>query len=114
MKNVSIRAIFIAIGMVTLCVAGAMAAIGIADVVRLGNRLTELNVSAAAVRLHLEGDMMHDAIRADVLAAMALPQDASEAHRAEVRAALDEHVGRFREVLSASTNSNCPTTCTSI
>jgi methyl-accepting chemotaxis protein len=101
MKHVSIRAVFILIGMVTLCVAGAMAAIGIANVIRLGDRLVELNVSAEAVRFHLEADMMHDALRGDVLAAMVLPEGAGEAERAEVRDAVAEHSGRFREVSAA-------------
>ncbi len=100
MKNVSIRALFTAIGMVTLLVAIAMAAIGIVNVVRLGDRLGELNVSATAVRLHLEGDMMHDALRGDVLAALVLPFSATEAERGEVRDSLREHVDRFREVLT--------------
>ena len=51
----------------------------------------------SGLRNHLEGDMMHDALRADVLAA--LLAETPEDHRA-VAADLGEHAKWFRDVLS--------------
>jgi len=59
-----------------------------------------------ALRNHVDGDMMHDAIRADVLSAIlaARSQDAAAGRKAQ--AELKQHADRFRENLEA--NSKLP------
>ncbi|MEK1941976.1 MAG: methyl-accepting chemotaxis protein, partial [Pseudomonas sp.] len=57
-------------------------------------------VSLNALRNHMEADMMHDALRADVLAAMLVGLGKSSTTAAEARSSLEEHAGHFREVLA--------------
>lgn len=55
-----------AIGIVAVVLLGG---VGFWGQLRLGKALTENELSVNALRNHMEGDMMHDALRADVLAA---------------------------------------------
>ena len=66
---------------------------------RMAEAVDDDNVSMAALRNHLEADMMHDALRADVLSAMLVGLNKSTSSKAEVRSSVEEHTGRFREVL---------------
>ncbi|MCO8161829.1 methyl-accepting chemotaxis protein [Pseudomonas sp. 21LCFQ010] len=60
--------------------------------------LTRNDDSLTAIRNHMEGDMMHDALRADVLAALLVDrQDKAEVE--QVLADLDEHAKWFRTVV---------------
>ncbi|MFA0928399.1 methyl-accepting chemotaxis protein [Pseudomonas syringae pv. tagetis] len=70
----------------------------------VGNTRTEAamidsEVSMAALRNHLEADMMHDALRADVLSAMLVGLGKSDSTRDEVQKSIDEHAAHFRAVL---------------
>lgn len=51
--------------------------------------------AASAVRSGMDGDMMHDALRADVLNASVSGPEAGEATRSQILADLDEHEQRF-------------------
>ena len=66
----------------------------VADAVRANQ------VSLNALRNHMEADMMHDALRADVLAAMLVGLGKSATTAQEARASLEEHAGHFRDVLA--------------
>jgi len=59
-----------------------------------GEELRQLNM---ALRNHLEGDMMHDALRADVLNALLTAAHKDAAGEKEVRADLADHAKNFRE-----------------
>ncbi|BAI71352.1 methyl-accepting chemotaxis protein [Azospirillum sp. B510] len=58
--------------------------------------------TAEALANHQTGDMMHDALRADVLAALLVGPDGTEAEREEVRKDIKEHAETFREALNAN------------
>ncbi|QVM94006.1 methyl-accepting chemotaxis protein [Pseudomonas entomophila] len=63
--------------------------------------LTRNEDSMSALRNHMEGDMMHDALRADVLAALLVkPGDVDTAN--QVLADLDEHAKWFRSVIQSN------------
>ncbi|PVZ55249.1 methyl-accepting chemotaxis protein [Pseudomonas sp. B1(2018)] len=66
---------------------------------RMAEAVDDNNVSMAALRNHLEADMMHDALRADVLSAMLVGLNKSTSSKAEVRSSIEEHAQRFRDVL---------------
>lgn len=69
---------------------------------RLANTLSEAQVSSNSLRNHLEGDMMHDALRADVLSALYLSSSVDGnlvGNREEIESDLKDHVARFRETL---------------
>ncbi|WP_376958458.1 methyl-accepting chemotaxis protein [Azospirillum sp. A26] len=59
-------------------------------------------ITGEALSNHQAGDMMHDALRADVLAALLTGPDGAEAERDEVRKDLKEHADTFRDALSAN------------
>ncbi|MBP2307849.1 HAMP domain-containing protein [Azospirillum melinis] len=59
-------------------------------------------ITGEALSNHQAGDMMHDALRADVLAALLTGPDGAEAERDEVRKDLKEHADTFREALNAN------------
>lgn len=67
--------------------------------IRMAEAVDDNNVSMAALRNHLEADMMHDALRADVMSAMLVGLNKSTSSKAEVRSSIAEHTQRFREVL---------------
>jgi methyl-accepting chemotaxis protein len=89
---------------------GALAALGVmVGVVLVGladrslgtveRRLNAQVTTSEALRNHLEGDMMHDALRADVLAALGA-RTADD--KASVRADLADHAKTFRARLAAN------------
>mgnify|MGYP000957133347 CR=1 FL=1 len=66
---------------------------------RQETRLQELITTSAALRNHMTADMMHDALRSDVLAAQ-LAGDAKE--RGEARANLRDHEAEFTRAMDAN------------
>ena len=59
--------------------------------------LQEVVITATALRNHVQADKMHDALRADVLAALEAANESDAAAVEEVQAALQEHVASFKE-----------------
>ncbi|WP_166361489.1 methyl-accepting chemotaxis protein [Pseudomonas akapageensis] len=90
---------------VSVLAAATLGGIGYLGQVRLGTALAETELNASALRNHLEGDMMHDALRADVLTAF-LTGNTDPAGAEQTRRDLREHAERFQRVLN--TNANLP------
>jgi methyl-accepting chemotaxis protein len=83
---------------------GALAVLIISVVSYLGNArmasaMIDNEVSLTALGNHLQADMMHDALRADVLSAMLVGLGKSETTRGEVLDGLKEHAAQFRKAL---------------
>lgn len=68
------------------------------------------SVVTSAQTNHLVGDMMHDALRADVLNALLTGPDGSEAERQAIRADVAEHAALFKEKLAANKKLALPAT----
>ncbi|HYD88802.1 MAG TPA: methyl-accepting chemotaxis protein [Vitreimonas sp.] len=83
-------------GLVALC-GGA----GLWAELRLDSALEDSNRSASLLRSHLTADMMHDAVRSDVLAALMSRNPASGIEFAAVRADFAEHIQEFRAMIQA-------------
>jgi len=66
---------------------------------RMADATHDSEVGMTVLRNHLEADMMHDALRADVLLAMLVGLGKSDSSKAEVHASIAEHAGHFRDVL---------------
>nr|WP_264082389.1 methyl-accepting chemotaxis protein [Pseudomonas ekonensis] len=66
---------------------------------RMSAAFDDSAVSMSALRNHLEADMMHDALRADVFSAMLTGLGKSTSTADEVRQSVNEHAAHFREVL---------------
>jgi len=99
MPKVSIKLRLILLIGTGLLTALIMSLAGYLGNTHMAGAVNDNDVSMAALRNHLEADMMHDALRADVLSAMLVGLGKSTSSKAEVRSSIDEHAARFREVL---------------
>ncbi|MEB0105810.1 methyl-accepting chemotaxis protein [Pseudomonas sp. MH9.3] len=88
--------LLIATGLLTALV---MSLAGYLGNTRMGEAVADNAVSMTVLRNHMEADMMHDALRADVLSAMLVGLGKSTSTKAEVTQSLREHAEHFRQVL---------------
>ena len=100
-----VPAVSIKLRLLLLTGTGLLAALILSLVAFIGNHqvadaVRANQVSLNALRNHMEADMMHDALRADVLAAMLVGLGKSATTAQEARTSLEEHAGHFREVLA--------------
>ncbi|MGO7728157.1 methyl-accepting chemotaxis protein [Rhizobium johnstonii] len=82
--------------------AGGATGVGIWSASTLSENNAEVARSAQILRNHMQADMMHDAMRADVLASMLASNPAAGMDAAAVKADLVEHDASFREMLDAN------------
>ncbi|WP_437883355.1 methyl-accepting chemotaxis protein [Pseudomonas sp. LRF_L74] len=97
----NIRQKMIASGLLSVVAAAALGAVGFWGQTRLAGALAENELSVTALRNHLEGDMMHDALRADVLAAFAA-QPGDKAATDQIRSDLHDHAAWFQRAMDAN------------
>ena len=64
---------------------------------QLGDALTGVNLTLSALRNNMESDMMHDALRADVLSALRAAQNNDDETRKQVVVDIEEHVAAFKK-----------------
>ena len=88
--------LLIATGLLTALI---MSLAGYLGNIRMGTAVQDSEVSMTVLRNHMEADMMHDALRADVYSAMLVGLGKSTSTASEVRDSINEHAGHFREVL---------------
>jgi methyl-accepting chemotaxis protein len=98
----SIRKKFYGFGGLMAAVALIIGAIGYWGIARQGSELDGVTVTALALRNHLESDMMHDALRADVLGALRAARDNNKEDLAAVKADVADHSQNFRERIAAN------------
>ncbi len=77
-------------------IVGYSGALGVGSV---GDAIAIETVTAKALRNHMNGDMMHDALRADVFAALLATTDAE---KETVRANVKDHAAAFESMLAAN------------
>ncbi|EJZ20544.1 methyl-accepting chemotaxis protein [Rhizobium sp. Pop5] len=82
--------------------AGGATGVGIWSASALSANSADVAQSAQILRNHMQADMMHDALRADVLASMLSSNPAAGIEAATVRADLVEHEASFREMIDAN------------
>ena len=85
---------FAAFGIIATLVVGL---VGYKSEQTLGDALTGVNIKMGELRNHMESDMMHDALRADVLSALRAGRAKDDAAQQQISADIKEHVGVFRE-----------------
>ncbi|WP_372001647.1 methyl-accepting chemotaxis protein [Tistrella mobilis] len=98
-RSSSIRTRLTWSSLVSALLIAAAGGAGILGLVRSDDGLSAVTRVTAAVRQQMQGDMMHDALRADVLMALRLAPDAPAADRAAVAADLAEHADIFRTAM---------------
>ncbi|KAA1183561.1 methyl-accepting chemotaxis protein [Rhizobium tropici] len=83
-------------------IAGGATGVGIWSASTLTQNAEKIAGSAQVLRNHMQADMMHDALRADVLAALLASDPASGIGFDTVNSDLSEHVTSFREMIKAN------------
>jgi methyl-accepting chemotaxis protein len=91
-----------AAGVAVLLLCAVSAGEGMREAMKLKGELASTIASADVLHQHMVADMMHDALRADVLSIMAASQPGSGVDMAESRQDLAEHAAKFREVVGAN------------
>jgi methyl-accepting chemotaxis protein len=86
-----------AAGVAVLALAAITAGAGIWAAFSLSANLANATRSASVLRNHLHADMMHDALRADVLSALRAADPSSGVAFVDVKADLAEHAKAFRD-----------------
>jgi methyl-accepting chemotaxis protein len=102
LKSLSIRQKFYGFGGLMAAVALIIGAIGYWGISRQGDELDSVVTTSLALRNHLESDMMHDALRADVLGALRAARDTNKEDLAAVKADLADHSQNFRDRIAAN------------
>ena len=74
---------------------------GLAAVRDMEAALAEVRTSGQALRSHMQGDMMHDALRSDVLAAILAAQSGRLEERDALAADIKSHATIFRDAITA-------------
>jgi len=82
---------------VTLLFCGVVGLIGYLSVLSLDRSMAAISVNGSALRHQMEADMMHDALRADVLSAL---MAASPEEHATAKKDADEHAASFKEAIA--------------
>ena len=82
--------------------AGGATGVGIWSASTLSANSADVAQSAQILRNHMQADMMHDALRADVLASLLASNPAAAIDAAAVKADLAEHEASFREMIDAN------------
>ncbi|EJC82920.1 methyl-accepting chemotaxis protein [Rhizobium leguminosarum bv. trifolii WSM2297] len=82
--------------------AGGATEVGIWSASTLSANSADVAQSAQILRNHMQADMMHDALRSDVLASLLASNPAAGIDAAAVKADLAEHEASFREMIDAN------------
>jgi methyl-accepting chemotaxis protein len=84
--------------------AGGATGVGIWSASLLSENSSEIARSGQILRNHMQADMMHDALRSDVLASLLSSNPAAAIETDAVKADLAEHDASFREMIEANKN----------
>ena len=98
----SIRQKVVFSGIAVLALGAASAGCGLWVAATLTDALQRSSVSSTLLRNHLHADMMHDALRSDVLSVLASADPAMGISLADATKDLAEHEKEFRDALRAS------------
>jgi methyl-accepting chemotaxis protein len=102
LNTLSIRHKFYGFGGLMAAVALTIGAIGYWGISRQSTALKDVATSYLALRNHMEGDMMHDALRGDVLSALRAARNGSKDEFTQIRADVAEHAKIFRDQVAAN------------
>lgn len=99
MKTLTISKKLLLLGALIVVLCAGLSGAGFWGIIRLEDTVASITVNTTAVRNHMQADMMHDALRGDVLEALRLGEKGTAEEKKQVRAELDEHVKKFQEAL---------------
>ncbi|MEW5771476.1 MAG: methyl-accepting chemotaxis protein [Pseudomonadota bacterium] len=101
-KQLSVRGMLIAMtGLVLFAMLG-LSGVGLLNTQQLGDGLVQVADTGQAVRRQMDADMMHDAIRSDVLAAMLAARDGALDKLTGIQGDLTAHAARLKQNIAAN------------
>ena len=100
--NFSIKMKLLSSGLASLLIAVVIGATGFLGVSRVDTAMDEIVVNSSGAANHLTADMMHDALRSDVYAALVAAQSGDLSQKSSIIDDLNEHVGIFEDSLAAN------------
>ena len=100
MKALSIKAKITVVSAIAVCVIAVVAVLNYLTLQTMTGLATDAQTASALLRQHLDGDMMHDAIRADVLKATLGLKTRNVKMIQEAKSDAAEHGARFLENLT--------------
>ena len=99
MKSLSIKAKITAVSAIAVCIIAFVAIDNFVTLKKLTGLATDTQTASLLLRQHLDGDMMHDAIRADVLKATLGLKTRNQKMIEEAKSDAVEHGARFMDNL---------------
>jgi len=99
---VNIRQNLVLSALVSVAIAISVGAIGLVGMNMAASGVDRVHTFANAIRNHMQADMMHDALRGDVLLAIRAGGQGDSAALAETTAAVVEHSNDFRASIAAN------------
>jgi methyl-accepting chemotaxis protein len=98
MASIQQKIVFASIGILAL--AGSSAVIGLWSASTLAYNAERIAGSEQILRNHMQADMMHDALRADVIASLLASDPSAGISLSGVKQDLSEHVASFRDMIA--------------
>jgi methyl-accepting chemotaxis protein len=98
MASIQQKIVFASIGILAL--AGSSAVIGLWSASTLAYNAERIAGSGQILRNHMQADMMHDALRADVIASLLASDPSAGISLSGVKQDLSEHVASFRDMIA--------------
>jgi methyl-accepting chemotaxis protein len=89
-------------GAAVFLLASSASGAGLWAATHLGGALTRAMTSGNILRTHMDSDMMHDALRADVLMALRASDPSNDVSMEQVRGDLADHTKAFRDDIAAN------------
>ncbi|MFN3077533.1 MAG: methyl-accepting chemotaxis protein [Alphaproteobacteria bacterium] len=100
--DVTFRGKITGLAAISLILMAVIGGVGYWAINALATSLDEVTITGMALRNHLEGDMMHDGLRGDVLSALRAGDTADAKAKEDIRGDLEEHAKKFRNVVAAN------------
>jgi len=99
---------FLIAGVIAIVALAAVSVLGVWGTREAANGTAQINTISTAIRNHMEADMMHDALRADVLYALREGKAGNKDSQQSIAADLDDHVKNFEEHIAANKELDLP------
>ena len=105
-NQLSVRSMLIAMTALVLLAMLALSGVGLLNTQRLESALIQVSDTGQAVRRQMDADMMHDAIRSDVLAALLAAREGNAEKIQEIQRDLANHSERLKQNIETNAKSD--------
>src|SRR6478735_10750632 len=100
--QLSIGKKLIGLGLLAATLTAVVGAVGVRGINTVDVAMDQITLMASAMKNHINADMMHDALRADVLRALNAARDKDRAEETAVRGDIASHAAKFRNYIGAN------------